>query len=182
MSCELRDVSRKWPCTLGSTSAVYILRRRAMLPKDLPAFLTKWNIMASTKDNYFHHLPCANLVNSNTVAPALAQSLLSSHLWSMISFGHRLPTLSASLLGVGSFQTLVPKQRLLLRVKTWRNFLPQTMWAGTQSIFPFVFSGKSYGLRLSTPVSIPSYLHSSPNKCGSRQWQLLGLCHHTLML
>ena len=39
MSCELRDVSRKWPCTLGSTSAVYILRRRAMLPKDLPAFL-----------------------------------------------------------------------------------------------------------------------------------------------
>lgn len=78
---------------------------------------SKWNIKASTKDNYFHHLPCANLVNSNTVAPALAQSLLSSHLWSMISFGHRLPTLSASLLGMGSFQTLVPKQRLLLRVK-----------------------------------------------------------------
>ena len=140
---------------------------------------SKWNIMASTKDNYFHHLPCANLVNSNTVAPALAQSLLSSHLWSMIGFGHRLPTLSASLLCVGSLQTLVPKQRLLLRIKTWRNFLPQTMWAGTQSIFPFVFSGKTYWLKLSTPVSIPSYLHSSPNKCRSRQWQLLGLCHHT---
>lgn len=28
----------------------------------------------------------------------------------------------------------------------------------------------------------PLILRSSPNKCGSRQWQLLGLCHHTLML
>ena len=67
-------------------------------------------------------------------------------------------------------------------VKTWRNFLPQRTWAGTQSIFTFVFSSKSCGLKLSTRISIPSYLHLSPNKCESRQWQLLCLRHHTLVL
>lgn len=127
-------------------------------------------------------LSCANLVNSNTVDLALAQGLLSSHLQPRICLGHRLATLSASLLCMGPLQMLVPKRMLLLRVKTWRNFLPQRTWAGTQSIFTFVFSSKSCGLKLSTHISIPSYLHLSPNKCESRQRQLLCLRHHTLVL
>lgn len=89
--------------------------------------------------------PCANLVNSNAVNQALAQSLLSSHLQPRTCLGHRLPTLLALLLCIGPLQMQVPKSMHLLRVTTWRNSLPQRIWAGTKSVPTFVFSSKSCG-------------------------------------
>lgn len=181
MSCELRDVSRKMALHSGVYfSSLYPVEGRAMLPKDLPAF-SKWNIKASQRIiiSIICHVQTWQFKHSRSGSgskPAILTPVIHDQLWPQTSYP------LSFLLGMGSFQTLVPKQRLLLRVKHGEIFFPQTMWAGTQSIFLRILRCKSYGWKLSSLVSIPSYLHLSPNKCGSRQWQLLNAGHHTLML
>lgn len=149
------------PALLGSTSAVYILRRRAMLPKKESACLPLSEILRlPQKDNYFHHLPCANLVNSNT-----AETL---RLWLKACYPPVIhdPTLATDFLPSQLLYSAWVHSRHWCQnrgfcwVKHEEIFFPQTMWA-EQSIFPFVFSGKSYGWKLSNLISF-SYLHLSP--------------------
>lgn len=112
-------------------------------------------------------LPCANLVNSNAVDWARAQSLLSSHLQPRVCLGPGLPILLASLHCLGPLQTRVPKSMHLLRVKTWTNPLSQRIWAGTKRVPTFVSSSKRCGLKPSAHISIPRYLHPVNMKAGN---------------
>ena len=88
--------------------------------------------------------------------PAILTPVIHDQLWSQTSHPLSFSARHGFIPDTGA------KTEAFAESKTWRNFLPQTMWAGTQSIFPFVFSGKSYGWKLSSLVSIPSYLHCHP--------------------
>lgn len=124
-------------------------------------------------------MPCANLVNSNAVNQALAQSLLSSHLQPRTCLGHGLLGFSAL---QRSLQTLVPKYMHLPRVKTWRNSLSPENLGRNQESPHFCILHQECGLKIRVHISIPSYLHLSPNKHESRQCQLPCLLPNNLML
>lgn len=181
MSCELRDVSKEMALHSGVYfSSLYLMEEghaaqgSACLPLSEILRLPQRIIISTT---------CyVNLVNSNTVAPALAQSLLSSHLWSMISFGHRLSTLSASLLGMGSFQTLVPKQRLLLRVKHGEIFFSNNVGRNTEHLSLSYSPARAMWVETQQPCfhSLIDTCHPINVEAGSDNCWVLG--HHTLML